>query len=147
MSVASRRPASPVSGLRIPVGPLGGFFRRLIAVYEFALAMARMSALTASGNVGQAAITTSRSGPISLDCAAGVPARPEVHRLLCASALLADSPGIDGGLARPPRGRTYAPAAHCNVIPLEISNLLLSGGIAYSVGESRCLRYNPWLTH
>ena len=65
MGVASRRPASPVSGLRIPVGPLGGFFRRLIAVYEFALAMARMSALTASGNVGQAAITTSRSGPIS----------------------------------------------------------------------------------
>ena len=29
------------------------------------LAMARMAALTASGNVGQAAITTSRSGQIS----------------------------------------------------------------------------------
>ena len=63
MGVASRRPASPVSGLRIPVGPLGGFFRRLIAVHEFALAMARVSAFTALGNVGQAAINARKSTP------------------------------------------------------------------------------------
>ena len=72
MGVASRRPASPVSGLRIPVGPLGGFFRRLIAVHEFALAMARMSDLTASGNVGQAAINASKSAPTAPDSAAPV---------------------------------------------------------------------------
>ncbi len=92
MGVASRHPASPVRESRTPVGPLGvakavlfgravesaasslgGFFRRLIAVHEFAaLAMARMSALTASGNVGQAAISTSKSAPTAPDSAAPV---------------------------------------------------------------------------
>ena len=69
------RDGSPVSELRISVGPLGGFFRCLIAVYEFALAMARMSALTASGNVGQAVINASKSAPTAPDSAATVAAK------------------------------------------------------------------------
>ena len=74
MGVASHRPASPVSGLPAPVGPLGSFFRRLIAIHEFAAwAMARMSALTASGNVGQAAISGSKSASAAPDSASSAP--------------------------------------------------------------------------